>query len=112
MDFFPREKKENNQYGFVGLLSFIIFPNYLFCVYLVMTLEAFILKIEEAIDTLPKQVLKANTNFRSLPEWSSMHALIIIAMVDIEYNVSLSGDDLKSSQTIADLFDLVKSRTA
>ncbi len=77
-----------------------------------MTLDDFIIKIEESIDTLPKGVLKADTNYRALPEWSSMHALIIIAMVDIEYDVALTGYDLKSTETISRLFDLIQSKKA
>lgn len=77
-----------------------------------MTLNDLIGKIEESLDTLPKGVLKPDTNYRALPEWSSMHALIIIAMVDIEYNVALTGYDLKSSETITDLFQLIQSKKA
>ena len=75
-----------------------------------MTLADFIQKIEESIDTLPKEVLKGETKYRELPEWSSMHALIIIAMVDLEYEVALGGEDIRNSETISDLFNLVQSR--
>ena len=75
-----------------------------------MTLADFIQKIEESIDTLPKEVLKGETKYRELPEWSSMHALIIIAMVDLEYEVALGGEEIRNSETISDLFNLVQSR--
>lgn len=39
-----------------------------------------------------------------------MHALIIIALIDSEYDVLLKGDDLKETKTIQDLFNLVQSK--
>ena len=39
-----------------------------------------------------------------------MMALSIIAMVDEEYDIRIKGDDLRASDTIADLCEIVKSR--
>ena len=75
-----------------------------------MTVEGFIEKIEETIDTIPKGVLKPETQYRSMQEWSSMHALIIIALVDTDYNVIITGNDIRSNNTVADLFNVIKSR--
>ena len=55
--------------------------------------------------------MKPDTDFKELDEWSSLLALSIIAMVDEEYNVTLKGDDIRNSKTIADLFELVKSKS-
>jgi acyl carrier protein len=38
--------------------------------------------------------------------WSSMHALIFVALIDSKYDVLLNGDELKSCVTIKDLFDI------
>jgi acyl carrier protein len=51
-----------------------------------------------------------NTDFKILDEWNSLLALSIIAMVDEEYSVRISGEDLKEARTIDNLFQLVKSR--
>ena len=48
--------------------------------------------------------------FRELEEWSSMMALSVIAMADEEYKVRLTGDDIRKSVTIGDLFEIIKSR--
>jgi acyl carrier protein len=37
--------------------------------------------------------------------------LTIIAMVDTNYAVTVSGNDLENSRTVEDLFALVESRT-
>jgi len=40
-----------------------------------------------------------------------MYALIIIAFVDSEFDVTLTGDDLRNCNTITDLHQLVKNRS-
>ena len=52
----------------------------------------------------------AETKFRELEEWSSFLALSIMAMADEEYNVKLKGEDIRVSQSINDLYEIVKSR--
>jgi acyl carrier protein len=54
--------------------------------------------------------LTATTSFRGLKEWSSMHALIIIALVNSEYDVIITGTDLMQISTVQDLFDIIVSR--
>jgi acyl carrier protein len=61
---------------------------------------------------LPEGTLKADTGFRDIPEWGSMHALIIIAVVDTEYNVTLNGEDLRKAATIKDLYDIIQKKKA
>ncbi|TND09674.1 MAG: acyl carrier protein [Bacteroidetes bacterium] len=75
-----------------------------------MSIDEFIQKIENEIEELPKGVLKPDTSYRQLPEWSSMHALIIIALCETDYNVTLTGEDLRSCNTVNDLYSVVKSR--
>lgn len=75
-----------------------------------MEIKDFIEKFAEQFDETPVEEFAADTKFRELDEWSSLIALSIIAMVDEEYDVTLKGDDVKSSNTIEDLFQIVKSR--
>jgi acyl carrier protein len=37
-------------------------------------------------------------------------ALLLIAMVDSEYDVTLSGDDIRNSKTVQELFNVVASK--
>jgi acyl carrier protein len=39
-----------------------------------------------------------------------MVALMVIAMIDEEYNVKVSGDDIRNSATIQDLINVVGSK--
>jgi acyl carrier protein len=71
-----------------------------------------IAKIEVEFETLEHGTLKPQSSFRELKDWSSMHALILIALVDTEYNVTLNGNDLRNLTTVTDLHALIESRMA
>ncbi len=75
-----------------------------------MELSKFIENFAAQFDDTDASEIKADTVFKELEEWSSLTALSIIAMVDEEYDVKLKGDDIRTSVTIKDLFDIVKSR--
>lgn len=75
-----------------------------------MSVDDFIQKIEAEIEELPKGSLKPETHYREIPEWSSMHALILIALCETDYDVTLTGEDMRSCKTVNDLYTLVKSR--
>jgi acyl carrier protein len=74
-------------------------------------ISVFIQKIESEIDGLTPGALLPDSAFRELPEWSSMHALIIIALAETEYDVSISGEDLRGCITIQDIYNLISSRS-
>jgi acyl carrier protein len=73
-------------------------------------ISTFISKIEAEIDGLMPGTLQPDTNYRQLPEWSSMHALMLIALSETEYNTTLTGEDLRKCSTVRDLYDLISSR--
>ena len=75
-----------------------------------MELKEFIVNFAEQLDDTDISALKPETDFKELDEWSSLTALSIIAMVDEEYNVTLKGEDIRTSDTIEDLFNIVKSK--
>ncbi|MFZ5553625.1 MAG: acyl carrier protein [Bacteroidota bacterium] len=75
-----------------------------------MEIQEFIQKIEAEIEELKPGTLKPETEFTSLEEWSSMHVLIIIALIDTEYGVTITGEDLQKCKSVNDLYQIVKSR--
>ena len=75
-----------------------------------MEIKEFVEKFAEQFDETDASVFTAETKFRELEEWSSLIALSLIAMVDDEYDVTLKGDDIRNSNTIEDLFNLVQSK--
>lgn len=75
-----------------------------------MEIKDFIANFAEQFDDTDASEITATTVYKDLDEWSSLIALSIIAMVDEEYDVTLKGDDIRNSDTIEDLFNVVKAR--
>lgn len=75
-----------------------------------MELQDFIQNFADQFDDVNVGELTVDTEFKSLDEWTSLAALSIIAMIDDEYEVSVNGNDIRNSETIGDLFELVKSK--
>lgn len=75
-----------------------------------MELQDFIEKFAEQFEETDVNEFTAETEFKNLDEWSSLTALSIIAMVDEEYGVTIKGDEVRQSETIEDLFNVVRSR--
>lgn len=73
-----------------------------------MDIQGFIEKFAEAIEVEDVKSLSADTEFRSLDEWSSLAAIVVIAMFDEEYSRELQIADFKRAVTIGDLFNLLK----
>lgn len=74
-----------------------------------MEINEFIKNVKEQFEDAPES-LNSNDKFRELDGYSSLTALMILSMIDEEYNVTVTGDDMRQMQTIQDLFDLVQSR--
>lgn len=75
-----------------------------------MEINDFIQHFAEQFDDTDASVFKPETEFRQLEEWDSIKALAIILMVDEEYSINITGDDLKTCETINDVFQLVNSK--
>lgn len=70
----------------------------------------FVTKLEAEFEELQPGTLKPETEFRKMESWTSMHALIVIAFIDNEYSVLLKPEEMKNTQTIKDLYDIVASK--
>lgn len=77
-----------------------------------MEIKEFISNFAAQFDDTEESVFKSETKFRELDEWSSLMALSIIAMIDEEYDVQLKGEEMRSANTIQELFNLVASKLA
>ncbi|MDI9355830.1 MAG: acyl carrier protein [Chitinophagaceae bacterium] len=75
-----------------------------------MDKENFLKKFRFQFDETEPELINYETVYKDLNEWSSMMALIIIAFIDDEYSISVSGDDFRSSNTVEDLYNIVKSK--
>lgn len=75
-----------------------------------MTIQEFTQLLEKEFEDIPPGTLTPDTNYRDIPNWSSMHALIIIAFADANFGVELTANDLKNTQTIGDLYTVIQSK--
>ena len=75
-----------------------------------MEMKEFLGNFAAQFDDTEESVFTPETRFRELDEWSSLIALSVIAMVHEEYDVTLKGDDIKNSETIADIYNAVVAK--
>lgn len=50
-----------------------------------------------------------DTVLLELPQWDSLAALGVIVMFDMEYGKTITGEDLKNTKTLGDLFQLTEA---
>ncbi len=75
-----------------------------------MDIKTFIENFADQFEDTDASVFTAETNYRELDEWSSLVALSILAMIDEEYDVQLKGEEMRGTNTVQELFDLVTSK--
>jgi len=75
-----------------------------------MNINTFIEKMAEQYDDGDGIALVPGSKFKDVKGWSSLIALCVISMIDEEYSVNITGNDIRSSETIEDLFNIVKNR--
>jgi len=75
-----------------------------------MELNKFVTLFSEQFDNTSSDQFSPDTAFRALDEWGSLTALSIIAMVDEEMEVRITGADIRSCETIEDLFKLAQTK--
>lgn len=74
-----------------------------------MEIKEFIENFVDQFDDTPATEVTPETRMHEIDEWSSMIALSVMAMIDEEYDVQIKADEMRNSQTVQQLFDIVKS---
>ncbi|MFV8368181.1 phosphopantetheine-binding protein [Flavobacterium sp. LB2R40] len=75
-----------------------------------MEITNFLENFMSVLDDIDDILITNKTIFRDLEEWDSLTALSLIAMVDEEYSLKLTGDDIKTSTTLQDIFEKLKNK--
>ena len=75
-----------------------------------MEINHFIQNFAAQFDDIEAEKFNPEVKFRDLDEWSSLRALSVIAMTNEEYDVFLTGEDIRNSQIIQDLFQIINSK--
>lgn len=75
-----------------------------------MELKDFIEKFADLFDETDASEIAGDTCFQDLDEWSSLAAMSIIAMAKTVYGKTVTGKEIRSCETVQDLFELIKSK--
>lgn len=75
-----------------------------------MTLDEFVKAFAAEFDETPEDQFKADTEYKSLEEWGSLTALSIIALAMEGFEKKITGADLRSCNTIEDLYNLIQTK--
>jgi acyl carrier protein len=75
-----------------------------------MEISIFLQNFLEILEDTDTSLINPNTVFRNLEEWDSLTALSLIAMVDEEYSLKLTGDDIKKSVTLQEIFNIINNK--
>jgi len=75
-----------------------------------MDIKQFIEVLREQFDDEDIDEITPDTRFKDLDEWSSIVALSIIAAIDEEFDITLKGEDINKSNTVSDLYEIIKAR--
>ena len=75
-----------------------------------MEMEVFLEKIKAEFDEdYEIGDLGLDDNIKNMDWWSSMHALVIIALIDTEYDVMLEPSQMKSANKEREQFTLINN---
>lgn len=72
-----------------------------------MNVNTFIERIQTEFEEIESGVLKPDSVIREHFEWDSVNALVFIAMVNVEYDVVITAEELQNSQTVQDVFNVI-----
>jgi acyl carrier protein len=72
-----------------------------------MNLSEFINAFASEFTDTPPTAFNAKINFKALEEWDSVMALSIISMVEENFNLRITGNELREYETIEDLYNFL-----
>ncbi len=75
-----------------------------------MELQEFVSLFAEQFDETDPEDITASTSFKDLDEWSSLTALTIIAMAKTSMGKTITGREVRSCETVEDLYNMIKSK--
>jgi acyl carrier protein len=71
------------------------------------SLTTFVANFTTAVDFQDAVELRADSVLADLPEWDSLAALGVIVMCDMEYGVTITGNELAKCTTVQDVHGIV-----
>ena len=75
-----------------------------------MNVNEFIQNFADLFDDTDPSLFTVETKFRDIDEWSSLIALSTMSMIDDEYDVQLTAEQMRNASTIQDLIDIINAQ--
>ncbi|MEZ5084192.1 MAG: acyl carrier protein [Bacteroidales bacterium] len=75
-----------------------------------MDISYFIERIEDEFEDIKPGLLTPGSDYKKILEWSSVNALIMISLIDAEFEVILNANDLNKTNTISELYKLIEKK--
>ena len=75
-----------------------------------MELTEFIDSFANLFDETDSYEIQAATRFHELDEWGSLIGMSVIAMARTQYGKTITGREIRSCETVEDLFHLIASK--
>ncbi len=75
-----------------------------------MELKEFVKAFAAEFEETSEELFTPKTIFKELDEWDSLIVLSIIALVDEEFEVRITGQDLRDCNTIEDIYNLTSAK--
>ena len=75
-----------------------------------MELKEFVENFADQFDDVEPGDIQADTRYKDLDEWSSLTAMSLIAMAKTQYGKTITGLEVRSCNTVEDLFNLIANK--
>ena len=75
-----------------------------------MDTQEFIKNFANQFEVTDASEITMETSFRDIDEWDSLVALAILNMIAKKYGVKLTFDDMRQTNTVQELFNVVESK--
>ncbi|MFJ1377343.1 acyl carrier protein [Capnocytophaga canimorsus] len=75
-----------------------------------MNQEKFLEDFASIFDEIDASEITMSTEFKNFEEWSSLVALGLLAVMEEEYDVTLTHNDIKNAVTVTDIYNIVKTQ--
>ena len=73
-----------------------------------MDKNEFLIAFSDAFDEVESTMFSIETKFKDFEEWGSVTVMAVMAMIRINYGVTLSGLDINKCNTIGEIYALVE----
>lgn len=71
-------------------------------------MEDFIQKFASLFPNTDVSEFAPDTEFKYLDDWSSMTALLLVALLEDDYDTTLTNSEIREIETVEELYNLIK----